>query len=61
MIELFRKYPDVVSVEQVAEMLHLSLTIIYRLLRSGDIKAKKVGTRYIITKKSVIDFINAEE
>lgn len=61
MIELFRNYPDVVSVEQVAEMLHLSLTIIYRLLRSGDIKAKKVGTRYIITKNSVIDFINAEE
>ena len=48
MNEMFKDYPDVVSVEQVTEMLHISPSFAYRLLRSGDLQAKKVGSKYII-------------
>lgn len=61
MHELFKDYPDVVSVEQVTKMLHVSLSFAYRLLRSGELPAKKVGSKYIIAKKSVIAFVCPEE
>lgn len=60
MNEMFKDYPDVVSVEQVTEMLHISPSFAYRLLRSGDLQAKKVGSKYIIAKKSVIAFVGVE-
>ena len=60
-ITMFENYPDVVSVEQVAEMLHLSDSFVYRLLRAGKIKAKRIGKRYIIAKISIINFIKTEE
>lgn len=59
-MELFKDYPDVVTVEQVSEMLHIGQVLAYRLVRSGEIKSRKVGRRYIITKQNVIDFVNKE-
>ena len=37
-MELFKDYPDVVSVEQVSEMLRIGQVLAYRLVRSGKIK-----------------------
>lgn len=55
--EMFTYYDDVVSVEEVMDMLHLGRVTVYGLLKSGKIKALKVGRKYIIPKKSVIEFI----
>ena len=55
--EMFTQYDDIVSVEEVMDMLHLGRVTVYRLLKSGKIKALKVGRKYIIPKKSVIEFI----
>ena len=60
-MELFKNYPDVVSVEQLSEMLHIGQVLAYRLVRNGEIKSCKVGRKYIITKQNVIDFINNNE
>ena len=60
-MELFKNYPDVVSVEQLSEMLNIGQVLAYRLVRNGDIKSRKVGRKYIITKQNVIDFINNKE
>ena len=57
-MELFKNYPDVVSVEQVTEMLHIGQVLAYKLLKDGTIKARKVGRRYIIAKKNVIEFLS---
>lgn len=59
-MELFKDYPDVVTIEQVSEMLHIGQVLAYRLVRSGEIRSRKVGRRYIITKQNVIDFVNKE-
>lgn len=55
---MFSDYPDVVSVEQVTEMLHIGQVLAYKLLKDGSIKARKVGRRYIIAKRSVIEFLS---
>ncbi len=55
---IFSDYPDVVSVEQVTEMLHIGQVLAYKLLKDGTIKARKVGRRYIIAKKHVIEFLS---
>lgn len=55
---MFSDYPDVVSVEQVTEMLHIGQVLAYKLLKDGTIKARKVGRRYIIAKKNVIEFLS---
>lgn len=55
---MFSDYPDVVSVEQVTEMLHIGQALAYKLLKDGTIRARKVGRRYIIAKKNVIEFLN---
>ena len=49
----------VVSVDDVSKMLHLSKVTVYDLLKSGRIHTLKVGKRYIIPKKSIIDFLAA--
>lgn len=55
---MFSEYPDVVSVDQVTEMLHIGQVLAYKLLKDGMIKARKVGRRYIIAKKNVIEFLS---
>ncbi len=59
-MELFKDYPDIVSVEQVSEILHIGEVLAYRFVRSGEIKSRKVGRRYIITKQNIIDFVSKE-
>lgn len=59
-MELFKDYPDIVSVEQVSEMLKIGQVLAYRLVRSGEIKSREVGRRYIITKQHIIDFVTKE-
>ena len=57
--EMFSKYNDVVTVEDVMEMLHLGRVTVYSLLKSGRIHTLRVGKKYVILKKSVIDFLAA--
>lgn len=57
-IAMFSDYPDVVGVEQVTEMLHIGQVLAYKLLKDGTIKARKVGRRYIIAKKNIIEFLS---
>lgn len=55
--ELFKDYTDVVTREQLQEMLHISRSKTYSLLRKGEIKAKKIGSEYRIAKNEVIRFL----
>lgn len=59
-MELFKNYPDVVSVEQLSEMLHIGQVLAYRLVRNGEIKSRKVGREYKIPKVNIIAYLNRE-
>jgi excisionase family DNA binding protein len=54
---MFRDYPDVVSVEQIMEMLHIGKVLAYRLITSRKIKAVKIGRAYKIAKRNVAEYV----
>ena len=53
-------YPDVISPEEIKEILRISISGVYHLLQEGTIKSIRVGKRYIIPKRSIIDFLSLE-
>ncbi len=63
-VEIFRKYPDVVDVPQLCEMLGgsrpVSKKTAYRMLNAGKIKAFRIGRSYRIPKVNVIRFLQNE-
>lgn len=55
---MFRHYPDVVTVEQMCEMLGgISTKTGYRLLKDGTIKSLIVGRRYRIPKLYIFEYL----
>jgi excisionase family DNA binding protein len=59
--ELFSSYPDILSVQQLMELLQIGKVLAYKLIESKKFKAVKIGREYKILKNSVIDFINNGE
>lgn len=57
MNELFETYPDVVSINEIQQMLRIGKNAVYELLKTQKLKSIKVGKRYIVPKKYVIDFL----
>jgi excisionase family DNA binding protein len=59
---MFKDYPDVVTVEQMCEMLGgISIKTGYRLLKNGSIKSVVVGRRYRIPKLYVFEYLELVE
>ena len=57
---MFEKYPDIVSVNDVCNMTTLCKTSVYNLLRKGEIAHVRVGTKYIIPRDKVVDWITVK-
>ena len=57
MKKMFSKYPDVVSVSELMDMLHIGKDAAYKLLQSGEIKSIKIGKKYRIPKSFVIEYL----
>jgi len=55
---MFQDYPDIVSVEQIMNMLGIGKSSVYALLQSNQIHNVKVGRKYIVPKQSVVDFVS---
>ena len=59
---LFCDYPDVVTVEQMCEMLGgISTKTAYRLSKAGTIKSFVVGRRYRIPKLNILEYLELIE
>ena len=59
---IFDKYPDVVAVDELCEMLGgISKKLAYRLLGAQEIKSVRIGREYRIPKLCVIDYLMDEE
>lgn len=54
---MFSEYEDIVSVDDVMKMLHIGRSNVYKLLREKEIKSIRIGVKYIIPKKSIIEFL----
>ena len=52
-----KEYPDVMSVTQVAEALNIGRNSAYALMQSGEIAYRKIGRKYLIPKRCVLDYL----
>lgn len=59
--DIFNEYPDVVTFEQLREMLgNIGKTLTYKLLRNKEIESFKLGRSYRILKSKVIEYLKRQ-
>ena len=55
--EIFEDYPDVVTLNQLKEMLQIGKSLAYKLLKNKEIESFKCGTSYRILKSKIIEYL----
>ena len=56
-VEMFQRYPDVLNLEEMSELLQISTKTGRRLLNNGEIHSFRIGRSYRIPKQNLISFI----
>ena len=56
---MLNDYPDVLTVEQLSEILGIGINAAYRLVNDGTIGCRRIGKTIRIPKVCVTDYINA--
>ena len=54
---MFPEYPDIVTVQQLREMLGISRQLAYDLIADGEVQAIKIGNSLKIPEVSVINYV----
>ena len=54
---MFENYNDILTVDDVAEILKIGSTQAYKIIRNGELKAFKEGKSWKIPKIALIDYI----
>ena len=54
---MLNKYNDILTVEELCEVLRIGKNTAYKLLKNNDIKSVKIGKIYKIPKKSVRKYL----
>lgn len=54
---MLNNYPDILSSKEACEILKISMHTLYALIRNKDLPARKIGGKYKITKKSIINLL----
>ena len=50
-----------VTVEEAAQLLSVNRSTVYDMLGRGDLPSIKIGRRRLISRQSLVDFINRSE
>lgn len=56
---MFKEFPDMMSVKQVAEALHIGKTSAYQLIHTKQIGSKRIGRRILVPKVCVVDYVTS--
>lgn len=51
----------VYELKEICELLKINLQVLRRYIKNGDIKASKIGRKYVITEANLQDFIKGNE
>ncbi|WIW70669.1 helix-turn-helix domain-containing protein [Anaerosinus gibii] len=57
---MFNQYEDLVTVEELTEMLNIGKNSAYKLLASGNLKAFRINRIWKIPRQSVTDYVYAQ-
>ena len=55
---MLNEYSEILTVEDVLEVLNIGKNAAYDLFRSGEIKCFRLKNRWKVPKQAVIDYIN---
>lgn len=55
--EMFKDYPDIITILDLQAMLHIGRNAAYKLLQDNSIVSIRIGKKYIIPKASVANFV----
>lgn len=55
---MLNEYSEILTVEDVMEVLNIGKNAAYDLFRSGEIKCFRLKNRWKVPKQAVIDYIN---
>ena len=56
-LQIFNKYPDILSAKQVQEALRIGRAGTFKLLAAGKITNFKIGNTYKVPKTALLDYI----
>lgn len=56
---MFDNYADVMTVDELKEVLRIGRNAAYELIKNGSIKHIRVGKKILIPKQNVIDFLQS--
>lgn len=56
--DIFKEYPDVVTIDQLMKMLNIGKNKAYELIKNKTIQTIRIGKKYIIPKVAVIQFLS---
>ena len=54
---MFEQYDDILTIEEVAELLRIGMTQAYRIVQSGNLKGYKEGKDWKIPKQALINYV----
>ena len=55
------EYPDILNVEQVAQVLDISTKTVYKLLKEKRIRSFKSGREFRIKRDRLMEYIESED
>lgn len=56
---MLKGYDDVLTIEDLMTILHCCKNMVYSLLNNGEIKARKMGRKWLIPKISVENYLRS--
>lgn len=56
---MFNEYSDIITIDELCEMLRIGRNKAYELLRSGKIVAFRCGRLWIVSKEAVEEFVKS--
>lgn len=54
---VFSEYPDVVTADELGEMLGISRASVYKMLKTNQIRSFRIGSGYKIPKLYVLQYL----
>lgn len=57
----FNNYPDILTAEQLAEILQMSTTHVYNLANKGELPCRKFGRCIRFSKKEIMELVLGNE
>lgn len=54
---MFKEYPDILTVKDVAEALGIGKNTAYQLVREKRIGCKRIGRKIIVPKACLVDYV----